>query len=74
MRITLMTLLKIMKSRYETVKEQRRIAAAQQVVVLEDYKLTPNAMQTEFIKNLARLREKGKDHALLVSATGSGKT
>ncbi|AFV24048.1 type III restriction protein res subunit [Methanolobus psychrophilus R15] len=36
--------------------------------------ITPNAMQIEALANLGKLRSKGKDKALLISATGTGKT
>lgn len=35
---------------------------------------TPNLMQQEALVNLADLRKKGKDRALLISATGTGKS
>ena len=36
--------------------------------------LEPNRMQREFVKNLLAIRDKKKTRALLVSATGTGKT
>lgn len=36
--------------------------------------ITPNAMQREALENLRTLRAKGKDKALIISATGTGKT
>ena len=36
--------------------------------------LTPNIMQEDFIKNLRNLIKKGENRAILVSATGTGKT
>jgi superfamily II DNA or RNA helicase len=36
--------------------------------------ITPNAMQIEALANLEKLRSKGEDKALLISATGTGKT
>lgn len=36
--------------------------------------LTPNLMQTEFIANMRELRARGAKRALLISATGTGKT
>ena len=36
--------------------------------------ITPNSMQGEALKSLASLRAKGKTKALLISATGTGKT
>ena len=59
---------------YELVKEQKRIAKEQKVVEIEQYKLHPNMMQVAFIKNLNALRENGAERALLISATGTGKT
>lgn len=36
--------------------------------------LSPNAMQQMFIQELAKIRNSGEDRALLISATGTGKT
>ena len=36
--------------------------------------LTPNIMQEQFIENIRELIKKGEDKAILVSATGTGKT
>jgi len=36
--------------------------------------ITPNAMQLEALENLRNLRAQGKDKALIISATGTGKT
>ncbi|MGN0658832.1 MAG: DUF3427 domain-containing protein [Emergencia sp.] len=36
--------------------------------------ILPNRMQTEALAHIEELREKGKDKALLISATGTGKT
>ena len=41
---------------------------------LENKTIQPNLMQTEALENIARLRRKGKTKALLISATGTGKT
>ncbi len=43
-------------------------------VSLEQYRLKPNSMQVGFIKNLKQIIEAGEDRALLISATGTGKT
>ena len=40
----------------------------------EKYKLQPNSMQVGFITNLKRILAAGEDRALLISATGTGKT
>lgn len=37
-------------------------------------RIEPNKMQMEALENLKRLREQGKKRALLISATGTGKT
>ncbi|MBQ3281133.1 MAG: DEAD/DEAH box helicase [Eubacterium sp.] len=60
--------------KYNTVKRQREIVKEAEIPSLEAYKLQPNVMQTEFIRNLSKLREDGSDRALLISATGTGKT
>lgn len=38
------------------------------------YKINPNKMQVAALKNIERLRAEGKQKALLISATGTGKT
>ncbi len=59
---------------YKIVKKQRNIAATEQTVSLENYKLKPNSMQLSFISNLRNIIENGNNKALLISATGTGKT
>lgn len=61
-------------NRYAISKEQRRIAAHESITSIEDYKLTPNKMQTGFIERLDTLRNAGMSRGLLISATGTGKT
>ncbi len=56
------------------VAEQKRIAKSEALPSVEAYKLQPNSMQRAFIYNLLELRNKGVDKALLISATGTGKT
>ena len=60
--------------KYELIKEQQKIAKSLELVDFESYKLTPNKMQTEFVKNIMSLSENGALKALLISATGTGKT
>ena len=62
------------KEQYEIIKHQRDIARKDQVVSLEKYRLKPNSMQVGFITNLKKILEEGEDRALLISATGTGKT
>lgn len=40
----------------------------------EEVSINPNTMQEEFLENLKEFKEEGEDRALLVSATGTGKT
>lgn len=58
----------------ELVKRQKEIATEGPVVNLDKYRLKPNKMQMAFVTNLELLQEEGKDKALLISATGTGKT
>ena len=62
------------RTRYETAKKQRQIAASNSIVSLDSYKLQPNTMQVGFINNLKQLVEDGAERGLLISATGTGKT
>ncbi len=59
---------------YKIIKEQRKIASSKKIASLEEYKLQPNVMQVGFINNLNKLIEAGEKRALLISATGTGKT
>ena len=78
------------RSKYDIIKNQRKItlevakqqalegsengASATPVISLDQYRLQPNSMQLAFIRNLKGLLEEGKQRALLISATGTGKT
>lgn len=62
------------KVRYNIIKHQREIARQDEIPSIEKYKLQPNSMQTGFITNLRKILEAGEDRALLISATGTGKT
>lgn len=62
------------KERYNVIKHQREIARKEKLTSLEKYRLKPNDMQVEFITNLRNILSKGEDRALLISATGTGKT
>ncbi len=62
------------KVKYSIVKEQKRIAKEQTPVSLEQYKLKPNKMQVQFVDNIMNLIKSNKHKALLISATGTGKT
>ncbi len=41
---------------------------------IESHKITPNSMQIEALENLKNLRKENKNKALIISATGTGKT
>ncbi len=62
------------KEQYEVIKQQKQIAKQDTVTSLEKYKLHPNKMQLAFISNLRQLVNAGQERALLISATGTGKT
>lgn len=62
------------KEKYKIIKHQREIARQEQITSIEKYKLRPNSMQVGFINNLKRILEAGEERALLISATGTGKT
>ncbi len=62
------------KTKYEAIAKQREVAAKEQVVPLDVARLEPNSMQVGFITRLKELISAGADKALLISATGTGKT
>lgn len=51
-----------------------KVAKKDRIPSFEKYTLKPNSMQEEFIVNLRKIMEKGEERALLISATGTGKT
>ncbi|MEY8492362.1 DEAD/DEAH box helicase [Lachnospiraceae bacterium 29-91] len=60
--------------RYELVRKQRKTAKQISPLPLEQYRLEPNTMQVKFVKNIQKLLDKKEKKALLISATGTGKT
>lgn len=64
----------IYKERYQIIKKQREIALSEQFTSAEKYHLQPNSMQVQFIVNLKKIITAGENRALLISATGTGKT
>lgn len=62
------------KEEYEIRRHQRELAGLDDIVSYEKYSLKPNKMQTAFMTNLRRIVSAGEDRALLISATGTGKT
>lgn len=57
---------------YSLQKLKREFATAQENISTND--ITPNKMQQEALKALAKLQQDNKHKALLISATGTGKT
>lgn len=64
----------IYKEKYKTIKDQQEIAKLDEIPSIEKYRLKPNNMQVGFITNLKKIVESGEERALLISATGTGKT
>jgi superfamily II DNA or RNA helicase len=60
---------------YEKIYERKRITFSE-LVEEKIFKnsIEPNAMQTTALSNLANIRSEGKNKALIISATGTGKT
>lgn len=56
------------------IQKQKEIARQAEVPSLEVFRLQPNSMQVGFINNLRKIYDAGEDKALLISATGTGKT
>lgn len=64
-------------SNYQTIYNKERlfrITAKKNLKDFEETKITPNSMQVEALKNLDKLRAENKTKALIISATGTGKT
>lgn len=65
--------LKQYATKYHSLQKlKREFAAAQENISTND--ITPNKMQQEALKALAKLQQNNKHKALLISATGTGKT
>ncbi len=62
------------RTTYEVVKKQKAIAKQERIPSIEQYRLKPNKMQIGFIESLQNIRQAGEQRALLISATGTGKT
>ena len=62
------------KEKYKIIKHQREIANDGIITSIEKYTLSPTSMQVGFIKNLREIIAAGENKALLISATGTGKT
>lgn len=55
-------------------EDKKKVLAQQPIIAFEQASLEPNPMQISFISNLNDLLKSGENKALLVSATGTGKT
>ena len=64
----------VYKERYKIIKNQRKMASSEEMPSIEKYRLKPNSMQVNFIVNLKKIIDAGEERALLISATGTGKT
>ncbi len=60
--------------RGKMIREQRKQALQEDIIELDRYQLVPNKMQVDFVKNVMELRSSNVNKALLISATGTGKT
>ena len=60
--------------RGKMIREQRRQALQEEVIELDRCRLVPNKMQVTFVQNVMELRSNNVNKALLISATGTGKT
>lgn len=61
-------------ARNQIIQHQKEITKKEEIPSLDMYRLQPNSMQVGFIQNLRKIYESGKNRALLISATGTGKT
>lgn len=59
---------------YELNKQQRKNILQDKILEMSAIKFQPNSMQQAFIANLGKIMAAGEDRALLISATGTGKT
>lgn len=60
--------------RNRMIRRQQELACKEEIPSLNMYRLQPNSMQTRFVNNLRSIYEEGAPRALLISATGTGKT
>ncbi len=60
---------------YRTIRSERQLVIrTQKIVEYDQVRLEPNSMQLAFVHNLDKILKRGCDRALLISATGTGKT
>lgn len=61
-------------SEYETIYKKAKASTTEKNEVYTSEVIVPNTMQNEALKNLKKLRTEQKSKALIISATGTGKT
>lgn len=61
-------------TRNKIIEKQKLIAKEEETPSLSKYRLKPNSMQVGFITELEKIYDAGNERALLISATGTGKT
>lgn len=59
---------------YEQIRKQKNISKQEEIISFAQYNLQPNEMQKQFCKKLREFQNDGEKRALLISATGTGKT
>ncbi|MCF0150417.1 MAG: DEAD/DEAH box helicase [Firmicutes bacterium] len=60
--------------RNKIIADQKKQVSSESIIRLEDYNLKPNKMQVAFIKRIKELQKQNAEKALLLSATGTGKS
>ena len=60
--------------RRKMIREQQKQALQEKVIELDRCRLEPNKMQVAFVQNIMELSSNNVSKALLISATGTGKT
>lgn len=58
----------------EIYLKAKRVRLENKSKIIQLYQINPNKMQVDALKGISELRKAGKDRALLISATGTGKT
>jgi len=61
-------------SEYEIIYNKAQVTKTLDAAVVKLEIIEPNTMQSEALRNLAKLRKEEKTKALIISATGTGKT
>ena len=61
-------------TRRKLIRKQHELAMREQEANFQVYTLKPNKMQTAFVRSISSLMQENQKKALLISATGTGKT